>query len=439
MTVPAAIEWAAPAAIEGTASTDPATLAETFGTPLYVYDLDVVESRARALRAALPSAVDVAYAVKANPSLAIVAFLGSLGLGADVASGGELETVVRAGIDPSRAVVTGPGKRDDELTAAVAAGVRAITVESLGELDRLERIARAAERRVPILVRANAVGAASSERTRIIGDAGAGKFGMDRDDLGRAARQAARSPVLDLLGIHAFGASNVLDADALVAHARATVALARALAVEAGFSLRLVDVGGGLGIPYRDDEAPLDLSHLGRGFADLVACLATDPLTSQTHLLLEPGRFLVGPAGVYLASVVATKAVDGSAVAILDGGINHVLRPALVRTPHRVSVLSRSPAMERRRAASTTIAGPLCTGLDIIATVAAGSGPVVGDLVAVLDVGAYGFTESMPLFLSHPTPAEVAVRGGQAALIRPRIEPSELLDPQIVPTWRATA
>ena len=163
--------------------------------------------------------------------------------------------------------------------------------------------------------------------------------------------------------------------------------------------------------------------------AGIVAGWATDPLLAQAHLLLEPGRFLVGPAGAYLATVVDTKTVDGTAVAILDGGVHHVLRPALVGQEHRVRLLSPST----RRAVPVTVAGPLCSGLDVLATGAVMAPPSVGDLVAVLDVGAYGFTESMPYFLSHPIPAEVVARDGRAELIRPRLDPGTWLDQQLVP------
>ncbi|MHB8460776.1 MAG: diaminopimelate decarboxylase family protein [Candidatus Limnocylindrales bacterium] len=433
----------APAAIEVAAPTDLATLAETFGTPLYVYDLAVIERQVAALVAALPPAFELAYAVKANPALAVVSFLGSLGLGADVASGGELETARRARIGPSRIVVTGPGKRTDELRAAVEASVRAITVESPGELERLERLAAESGRRVPVLLRAAVPSAAQLERLRIVGDAGAGKFGMGLADLRVAAVAAARSPHLEPLGIHAFGASNVLDAAALADHAAWVVDLGRTMAAEAGFRLRLVDVGGGLGIPYRPDERALDLDELARRLASLTERVAADPATRGLRILVEPGRYLVGPAGTYVARIVDTKAVDGSTVAILDGGINHLLRPVLVGQEHRIRLLPRTGERLTDRAAGAaeptrvTIAGPLCSGLDVLAASTVMAAPRPDDLVAVLDVGAYGFTESMPLFLSHPMPAEVAIRDGRAALIRPRIEPVEWLDRQIVP-WATT-
>lgn len=415
---------------------DPNELAERFGTPFYVYDLDVIERQAEALRTVLPPVAEIAYAVKANPALAVVAHLGRLGLGADVASGGELELVRRAGIEPDRIVMTGPGKRDEELRAAVALGIRAVTVESPGELARLESIAAEAGRVQPVMLRAAVSEDARLERVRLVGDDGAGKFGMDALDLMASAHLAHGSPHLSLLGLHAFGASNVLDAGALLNHAVATVRTARRLALATGTALRLIDVGGGLGIPYEAHEESIDLRRLGAGLAEITAGWADDPLLADARLLLEPGRFLVGTAGAYVARVVDRKTVSGSIVVILDGGVHHVLRPALVGQEHRVRALGgHADTPNPGRVQPVTVAGPLCSGLDVFSQAAVMSPPEVGELVAILDVGAYGFTESMPLFLSHPIPAEVAIRGGLAALIRPRVEPGTWLESQIAPDW----
>jgi len=415
-----------------------AELADRYGTPFYVYDLDVVGRQVDVLRAALPAAFDLAYAIKANPSLGVVAHVASLGIGADVASGGELATALAAGVPAETIVMTGPGKRDEELAAAIAAGVRAVTVESPRELERLEAIAARTGIRVPVLFRAAVSPEARLERVRLVGDDGGGKFGMDADDLAAAAGHAVRSAYLDPMGLHAFGASNVLDANALADHVAATVAHARELAVGAGFPLRLVDAGGGLGIPYEAHEESLDLVGLGRTLSGLASEWARDPLLRDTQLLLEPGRFLVGPAGAYVARVVDRKSVDGREVVILDGGIHHVLRPALVGQEHRVRRLRSGGADDRDavgRFVPVTVAGPLCSGLDVLATEAMMGAPEPGDLMAVLDVGAYGFTESMPFFLSHPMPPEVAIKGGRSATLRPRLEPAGWLAQQRLPDW----
>jgi diaminopimelate decarboxylase len=154
-------------------------------------------------------------------------------------------------------------------------------------------------------------------------------------------------------------------------------------------------------------------------------------VTRPTRVLLEPGRFFVGPAGAYLARVVDRKMVGGTTVVILDGGIHHLVRPALVRQEHRIHAFGRGSAT----AVPVTIAGPLCSGLDVFRRYGELVPPAVGDLIAILDAGAYGYTESMPFFLSHPMPAEVGVRGGRAELLRPRVEPIEWLDRQRNPAW----
>jgi diaminopimelate decarboxylase len=419
--------------LDGTqlAGVSAADLAEEFGTPFFVYDLDLIQRRVAALQDVLPFGFRVAFAVKANPALAVVAHLRRCGVGADVASGGELEAVLRAGFEPAAITMTGPGKRDTELSAAVSAGVGIITVESFGELKRLETIAEAAGVRQRILLRLAVSEDARLETVRLIGGV-EGKFGMPLAALTEAAHAAAASPHLELLGLHAFGASNLRDADLLADHVAELVEIARRVAGEVGLPLGLVDAGGGLGIPYADGEHPLDLDRLGRRLAEMRARWDRDAALRELEVILEPGRFLVGPAGAYVARVVDVKGPDSAPVAILDGGINHIVRPALVRSEHRLAVLATDAV---RALVPTTVAGPLCTGLDVFATGAMLPRPRVGDLVALLDVGAYGFTESMPFFLSHPTAAEVAVKGGTAKLIRGRITPAELLDRQIDPDW----
>jgi diaminopimelate decarboxylase len=409
----------------------PAALAEEFGTPFFVYDLDLIERRVAALKAVLPRGFRVAFAVKANPALAVVAHLRRCDVGADVASGGELETVLRAGFEPAAIAMTGPGKRDEELEAAVAAEIGFITVESPGELRRLELIAAAAGKRQKILLRLAVAEDARLETVRIIGGV-EGKFGMPLQTLIETARAASSSENVELLGVHAFGASNLRDAEQLVGHVADLVEIGRRVAAEAGTQLRVVDAGGGLGIPYCDGDQPLDLIWLGRRLGELRNGWDTDAELRQMEVILEPGRFLVGPAGAYVARIVDVKGPDSAPVAILDGGINHVLRPALIQSEHRLAVLATDSL---RAMVHTTVAGPLCTGLDVFTTDAMLPRPRVGDLVAVLDVGAYGFTESMPFFLSHPTAAEVAIKGGKAQLIRQRITPSELLDRQTNPDW----
>lgn len=437
MTLVAQPRVEAPAiAVDTTAATvggiPAADLMTRHGSPLFAYDFDVASARVAALRSVLPPSVDVAYAVKANPSLALLAQFGRDGLGADVASGGELAAVLRAGIPASRIVFTGPGKTDAELVAALKAGIRAITVESLEEVERL--IELAASRHAPhpqgVLLRRATNG--SDEPTPILGAGGVDKFGLTDDELDEAAARLVAGDVsaaLRLDGIHAFGASNVRDADVLADHIEQTVAFSLAHARRHGYRLRLVDVGGGLGIPYADGDAPLDLDRFGARLAPVAEGWAREPALSTTRVLIEPGRFLSGPIGAYLTRIIATKRRHGTTVVIIDGGIHHLLRPVLLGQPNRIRLLGGND----RPLATVTITGPLCTGIDVLSSGTTLPEPRVGDLLAIIDTGAYGFSESMPMFLSHPQPAEVAVRGGQDRLIRPRVEPSDLLERQRLP------
>ena len=342
-------------------------IAARFGTPCYVYDLDVVDRQVDALRAVLPPVTDIAYAVKANPALAIVAHLGARGTRRGRGVGRRAGDGPPRRDRPGRIVMTGPGKRDEELRAAVAAGIRAVTVESPGELARLEPIAADAGRRVPVMLRAAVTEDARLERVRLVGDDGAGKFGMDATDLVAAARLAARSPHLEWLGLHAFGASNVLDAERADRACRGDGARrARARPPRRRRRSASSTPAAGSGSRTSRTRTSLDLARLGRGIADITAAWPNDALLRDARLLLEPGRFLVGPAGAYLARVVDRKTVDGSTVVILDGGVHHVLRPALVGQEHRVRAVSgHAPRCRGARLGPVTVAGPLCSGLDV--------------------------------------------------------------------------
>ena len=350
--------------------------------------------------------------------------LAAAGLGADVASGGELRAVLRAGFGPERVVFTGPGKTDAELAAALEAGVGALTVESLEELDAVIGLAAGARAGQGLMLRLATGG--DAEGLPIISAPGNVKFGLSDEEadeavsrLRSAAALAPAGPFV-LRGFHAFGASNVLDAGVLVSAAADLALRAERVAVRHGLQLELLDAGGGLGIPYTDAEGPLDISALGQGLAAETATWIDRPALRSARFLLEPGRWLVGPAGVYLCGVTRTKERGGRVVAISDGGIHHLLRPRLVGQDHRVVPVGA--AADRPADARLDLVGPLCTGIDILASDVVGPRPVAGDLFAVLDAGAYGYSESMPLFLSHPIPAEIVVDGGEVTVSRERRE-----------------
>lgn len=388
--------------------------------------------RAATLRRALGARFTLAYAVKANPSLAVLDVFAAAGLGADVASRGELRAARRAGFPPIRILATGPVKTDADLEALARARVSQIHLEGPEEGDRLQRIAKRLGRRVPVGLRLNPPWGIAEERT-IIGGPGAKKFGFDLASARAFLAERGRWPNLDVGGFQVFNASNVLAAALLVENAGRVLALALDLASRYEVPLRTVDFGGGFGVPYAKGERPLDLRELRKGLRGVARGIRGEPRLRDTRLVFEPGRFLVAEAGLYVVRVVGTKRSRGVDYALVDGGIHHLARPALLGTPNPVSLvegIEGSRADRPRR--KTVVAGPLCTSLDVLHPGARLPAPHAGDLLAFANAGAYGFTESMPLFLSHEWPAEIGVRRGRAALLRRPPSAAALLGAQRV-------
>ena len=369
-------------------------LAEAHGTPCFAYSGAVAEAQLQSLRAALPGRVRVAYAVKANAHPELLARFARLGASFDCASIGELEKVERLALAPGRTFFAGPGKRTPELAKALALGVR-IQAEGWEDLARIDALADQ-----PVAVNLRVHPAFDiDEGNRIIGGSGPSAFGVDEEDLPDLLARVSGLRRVRIRGLHVFAASNQRDAAKLLAIHGAVLDLARRLVEVHGLELEQIDLGGGLGVAYAPGEAPLDPVALGAGLETL---LARHPWF-QGELILEPGRFLAAPCGVYLARVVRIKESRGTRFAILEGGINHLLRPLLTGQAFPVRAVGRSGAEQRH-----TLAGPLCTSLDRLGEV--DLPPLAaGDLLAFGTTGAYGFSEGMTHFLSHPVPPEAWV------------------------------
>jgi diaminopimelate decarboxylase len=350
-----------------------------------------------------------------------------------VASRGELAGALRAGFPPSKILSTGPAKSDADLEALVRARVSIIHAEGEWELEELDRIGARLRRRIPVGLRLNPPWGIAEKKV-IIGGPGAKKFGLDLRSAGGVLRRwkegrgsRAAWPHLDLCGFQVFNASNVLDASLLVENTRNVLDLALSLSRKYSVPLRSVDFGGGFGVPYADGERPLDLKILGKGLAAVAREARASGLLDSTRLVFEPGRFLVAEAGRYVVRVLGTKRSLGVDYVLLDGGVHHFLRPLLLDSPHRVRLI-RSEANARGAPSSPSkkslvLSGPLCTSFDVLHPAARLPLPARGDLLAFENAGAYGYTESMPLFLSHEWPAEAGVRRGRLALLNrpPRV------------------
>jgi diaminopimelate decarboxylase len=410
-------------------------LAARFGTPFYLYDATVVVDQVRRVREALGT--DVLYSVKANPSLAICQLIAAEpGLGAEVASAGELAVALAAGFDPGSIVFAGPGKTDDELARLVEAGILADHVESLAEIDRLAAVAGrvAPDRPVGVALRLNPTAQLLGAQMRMGGTAS--QFGIDEADLDAAVGRVARYSQLSLRGIHVYTATQVFDAAALVEHCRNVLELALATADRLGRPLEEVDLGGGFGIPYFEKDVPLDLEAVGQGVRSLLATYRSDPRLAGCRGLCELGRYLVADAGIYVTRIVDAKVTRGRSFVITDGGMSHHLTATgtmgqVFRKAFPLINLSRMD-VEAADAASrptrrVTVAGPLCTPLDTFGTDVELVDPHVGDLIGVCSSGAYGYSASNLGFLSHPAPAEVLLQRGQAILLRPAGTPDDVL------------
>ena len=390
-------------------------LAAEFGTPLFAYDAGVLRRRLEQLRAAVP-AVDVYYSVKANPNPAVVGVFVRAGAGCEIASGAEYVRARAGGADPARIVFAGPGKTDAELRLVVEGGIGEIHAESMEELDRLAALGRP----VDVALRFNPGAEASGGAMRMGGKPA--PFGFDEESLEEVLAAVDARPTLRFRGVHMFAGTQILDASVLVGQWRHAVGVARRVSELRGAPPETVDLGGGLGIPYFPHEEPLDLEVVREEAGALFREVAADPLLRGTRFILEPGRFLAGPAGVYLCRVLAVKESRGERFCVLDGGMNHHLAASgnlgqVIKRDYPVLNASRADAGDLR---DTAVVGPLCTPLDTLARKALLPDTRAGDLVAVLQSGAYGLTASPVGFLSHPMPAEALVDGGAARLVRAR-------------------
>ena len=402
-------------------------IAQTYGTPFYLYNGEMIVEQVRRVREAV--GVEVSYSVKANPNLAVCQLIAREGrAGGEVASSGELVVARAAGFAPEDIVFAGPGKTDEELGRAVEEGIFAVNVESLNEIDRLAAIAERLGRRIGVGLRINPAAQLMGSQMRMGGTIG--QFGLDQADLDEAVRETLSHPHLILRGIHVYTATQVFEVEALLEHCRNIFEIALDAANMAGQPLTMIDFGGGFGVPYFEKMAEFDLDRFGEGFRELLAFYRLDPRLSGCRFIFELGRYLVAEAGIYVTRVVDVKQMRGKTFAVTDGGMNH----HLTATGNMGQVFRKSyPLLNLSRAGreeAVAVAGPCCTPLDVFGTNIPLAEPEVGDLIGVFYSGAYGFSASNLGFLSHPAPAEVLLWRGEARVLRPAGKPEDVLKGQ---------
>ncbi|TMO25557.1 PLP-dependent decarboxylase [Pseudoalteromonas sp. S4492] len=371
-------------------------------TPFFIYDLDKLTAHLNQLTA--QTDVKLWYAVKANPLSRIIQCLDSAGFNFDVASKGELEQVLAQGIDSKRVLNTGPAKSPAQISHFIARGVRTFVAESINQVRWLNEQATKTNCQLQVLLRVQ-LRWPDSEKNPLGGDS-LTPFGLGCDEW--QALTASDYPALSFDGLHIFQWGNMLSTDKLAELWRAMIAPLQQLARSLNINLNILDLGGGLGIPYTQDANRLDWSALIETLASIKADAGVN------ELWMELGRYAVGECGHYATPVVERKVNYNQQQVILSGGINHLLRPAVTSQDFPASLLRESTA----EPAAMTLYGPLCTALDCLGEHQLASDLNEQDWLVFSQCGAYGFTESMPYFLCHELAAEYILEQGNIECIR---------------------
>ncbi|AVT38379.1 alanine racemase [Plantactinospora sp. BB1] len=402
-----------------------AEIAERFGTPVYVYDGDLLRRRYETLRGRLRPDVDIFYSAKANPNLSVCALFGALGAGLEVSSLAELVTAERAGVDPADVIFLGPGKSAEELRACCERGIYAVVCESLDEVLALDALDAAAGLRVVLRVNPDF----DTHGSRLAMGGKPRQFGIDEEILrdGPAALRGLRR--VRVAGIHAYLGTRILDAATVRHNTRGVLAMAEALAKALDIPLEMVDIGGGWGVPYFDNETDLDGDAAVDGVNDEVA--AFRERHPESRVVTELGRYLVGWCGTYVTRARYVKRSKGEWFVVADGGTNHHMAAVGVGSFVKRNFPIRSLSRPDEPAEHVyTVTGPLCTPGDVVGKQVRLPEVRPGDLLGVERSGAYGPSASPVLFLSHGHPAEVLLLDGVAHLVRSRDTVEDLLRPQ---------
>lgn len=402
-------------------------LAAAHGTPYYLYDLDAALAHLAALRANLPPSVDVYYCVKANGNKKVLEAFRPHVAGLDLSSAGELDMAAAAGYDPKRASIAGPGKTHEDLERCVDGGVGIVSLESVAELERLGKVARARDKRQDVTLRINPIQTPKEFAMRMGG--GASQFGVPEEEAEAALDAVLAEPGVRLVGLHIYAGTQCLEERALVENMKGSLAIALRLAEKKDLSPEIMNLGGGFGIPYFKGQTAVDAPSLGRALSEgLDSFRADNPRFSKTRFIFELGRFLIGRYGAYVSRVTEIKETRGKRFVILDGGMHHCF-PAtgnfgsMVKKNYPVQNLTRGgdAELESEDNAPQEICGPLCTPMDSMARAVRIARAEPGDLIGFFASGAYSFAASPLLFLSHDTPLELLKLEGAVTVARERM------------------
>jgi diaminopimelate decarboxylase len=399
-------------------------LAREVGTPFYCYSTATLERHYRVFASAVPKDALIAFSVKANGNVAVLRTLAKLGAGADVVSGGELRRALAAGIPGNRIVFSGVGKTKAEMRAALEAGIYQFNVESEPELLALDEVAGQMGVKAPVAFRINPDVDAKTHAKISTGHAET-KFGIPHARIRDAYATAARLQHIAIVGVDVHIGSQITELEPFAHAFRRVVEIVGVLRAD-GHPISRIDLGGGLGVPYRTDNIPPpDPSEYGALAANITKC-------TGARLVMEPGRLIAANAGILVSRVIYQKQGNEKAFLIVDAGMNDLVRPAMYDAFHDI-VSVREPGADHQRA-RYDIVGPICETSDIFAADRDMPQLTAGDLIAILTAGAYGAVMSSAYNARPPAP-EVLVKGDQWAVVRPRMDDDALIATDRIPDW----
>jgi diaminopimelate decarboxylase len=395
-------------------------IAQSTGTPTYVYSHAALERAYEELDEAF-SGLDhlVCYAVKANGNLAVLRSLASFGAGADIVSGGELYRVMRAGFDPKKVVFAGVGKTEDELMAGLGERILLFNVESASELEHLERFAARHGKTARVSLRVNP-DVDPDTHSHVSTGHGTSKFGIPIDEALSLAERMGEYRCVKLIGVHQHIGSQISKLPPYAESVEKSAGLVEELK-RRGFDVKYFNIGGGLGISYKDEEVPSP--------KELVDAIRPILEATGTKILCEMGRYIAGNAGVLLTRVIYRKQSGGKNFLVADAGMNDLLRPSLYDAYHEVR-----PVRDGAAAIPADLVGPVCESGDYLARDRDLPDAAEGDLLALMGAGAYGFSMASN-YNSRPRPAEVLVRGDRWATVREREYLADLIRREVVPAF----
>jgi len=374
--------------------------------PVFIYRKAVIKKQIENFQFYMPDETYLYYAVKSNPNIEILRYIATFRLGCDTASYNEIKRVLAAGFKPKKILFTGPGKTQRELTYAIRNNVKSINIESISELQLIESLAKHFDKVQDVMIRVNPFYEAGEE-FRIIGGSGTSKFGIDIEQIDNVLSLIKKLKYVRLKGIHIFNSSQILDDEKIIENTKNVIETAKELELKSGIKFKTIDVGGGFGIPYSLNDKGLNIKSLGFKLKKVMQ--AYKEFLKDKEVIFELGRFISGFAGIYLTKVLYKKISRGKNVLITEGGINHLLRPALIK--QAFPIVNLTAIKEKRSGINKTykICGPLCTSLDELSSDVELKETNEGDILCILNCGAYGYTESMPMFLSQTRSKEIVI------------------------------